>query len=249
MSEKSLITKVILAVALVALAPTVFAFFWLQAQFPPPEANVALKVKYLEQYVAVFQILAVGVVAAIVIVIIPLLLPEARDRFERYKESRQAYSRAKAAVMYLPYRVANAADMKEATELVQEAHRELHFAETFEKVIIDRGYLAWFASPYLWILYNYWQICAITQVLRKSGWSAMENRDLMRDRLTEAVEVVHNYFGKRGEKRAGERWIIKEVSKVKGEISRFEKEEELEEDIKQKVESLMRESGASNADA
>lgn len=246
MSEKSLVTKVILAVALVALALTISAFVWLHTQFPLPKDDVAVKVQYLEQYVAVLQILAVGVLAAILTVIIPLLLPEARDRFERYKESRKAYSRAKTAVIYLPDRVANAADMKEAIKLVEEAHRELHFAETFENVIIDRGYLAWFANPHLWVLYNYWQISAVAEVLRKSGWSAMEDRGIIRVRLSKALKVVHNYFGERGEKRAGEKWIIKVDSKDKGDVPRFEKEGELKEAIEHELDSLMSEPGSNN---
>lgn len=239
MSEKSLIAKVILIVVIMALALTVAVIVWLQTQFPPPVDDLAVKVRYLEQYVAVLQILAVGVLAAILTVIIPLLLPEARDRFERYKESRQAYSRAKTSVIYLPDKVANAADMKEATELVAEAHRELHFAETFEKVIIDKGYLSWFANPHLWVLYNYWQIVAVAKVLRRSGLNSMENRDLMRERLIEAVKVVHKYFGERGEECTGERWVIKEDSKFEETVSRFEKEREIRELIDQKLDFLI----------
>lgn len=246
MSEKSLITKVVLAVVLVAAVLTFCAFLWLQTKFPPPKDNVSVKVQYLEQYVAVLQILAVGVLAAIVTVIIPLLIPEARDRFERYKESRLAYSRAKTAVIYLPDRVVNAADMKEATKLVEKAHRELHFAETFEKVIISRGYLEWFANPNLWVLYNYWQIAAIAEVLRRSGRSALEDKGLMRERLSETLKVVHDYFGERCQKRAGERWVIKVSSKDKEEVPRFEKERELEKKIAEKIDSLMSKPGTTN---
>jgi len=242
MNEQSLITKVIWAVVIGALVLLLTAFVWLQTQFPPP-ADPALKVKYLEQYVAVLQILAVGVVAAVVTVIIPLLLPEARDRFERYKESRQAYSKAKTAVMYLPDRVASAADMKEAVKLVQEAHRQLHFAETFERELIDKGYLSWFANPKLWILYNYWQIVAIKMVLHRAEWGDIKSRELLRGRLAEAVQVVHDFFGERGEKVEGERWVIKDVSLYTNEKPRFKKEKELKTKVDQKVESLMRTSG------
>lgn len=169
--------------------------------------------------------IAVGVVVTLVAVIIPLMLPEARDRFERYKESRQAYSRAKTAVIYLPDRVANV-DSKKAAHLVEEAHRELHFAETFEAVIIDKGYLNWFASPDLWVLYNYWQIVAVAEALRRSNWSTTANTDLLRYRLRQALNVVHKRFGPRGEVCKGERWRwdLKDGS-------RFKNEDELRVDI------------------
>lgn len=238
MNEKTIIAKVILGLTILAIGLTAIVFFWLNTQFSTPEQNEELNVKYLEHYVAAFQILAVGVFAALITVVIPLLLPEARDRFERFKESRKAYSKAKTAVIYLPDKVANAADMKEAITLVQEAHRQLHFAETFENVIIEKGYLAWFECPYLWTIYNYWQIEAVIRVLRCSDFQGKKDRKLLRKRLGVAVQVVHKYFGDRGTKFAGKKWVIMPPSKREIDLVRFEKEAELEKLIDDKLGSL-----------
>lgn len=233
-----MIAKVILGLVIFAIGFTAAVFFWLNTQFSPPEQNEKLNVKYLEHYVAAFQILAVGIFAAIVTVVIPLLMPEARDRFERFKESRKAYSKAKTAVIYLPVKVANAADMKEAVILVEEAHRQLHFAETFEKEIIEKGYLAWFECPYLWTIYNYWQIEAVVKVLRRSSLQVIEDSELLRKRLEVAVKIVHDYFGDRGGKFAGKKWIITPPSKSEGDLKRFKKEAELQKLIDDELDSL-----------
>jgi hypothetical protein len=232
-----MVARAFALVALVAVVLAVGTFFWLQASFPPPSWH-SLRVQYLEQYIALVQVIAAGVVVTLVSVIIPLMLPEARDRFERYKESRQAYSRAKTAVIYLPDRVAHVPREK-AFLLVEKAHREIHLAETFEDVIIGKGYLKWFANPDLWILYNYWQIVAVAEVLRNYDWSVRENHDMLRDRLHGTLEVVHKRFGRRGEECAGEKWVLKHnVGDKGGPGDRFWEEDQIDKDIRKKLESF-----------
>jgi hypothetical protein len=141
-------------------------YLWVQHTFPLPlPATNPARLQYFEQYIRVIGIVTAGVTVALLTAILPLILPEARDRYERYKESREAYSRAKTAAIYLPDRVVGT-DREKAFDLVQEAHRALHLAETFEDIIIQKGYLDWFDNPRLWILYNYWQIVAVAEVLR-----------------------------------------------------------------------------------
>ena len=221
--------------ATVAVVLAVVASYWLGSSFPAPEEASELKVKYLEQYIEVAQVIVVGVFVTLVSVIIQFMLPEARDRFERYKESRQAYSRAKTAALYLPDRVANS-DSAKAFVLVEEAHRELHFAETFADVIISKGYLDWFANPELWILYNYWQIAAVAKVLRSD--KAFENKDELRRRLDETVGVVHDRFGKRGEHCVRQKWVWDPQKDAKPNVmDRFDEEDKLCKKIKKAADS------------
>ncbi len=222
----SVVTTAIVIVVIVAILLAIIVRDNIRTNFPLP-SDEALRVQYLEQYIDLAQIIAVGVVVTLIGVIIPLLLPEARDKFERYKESRLAYSRAKTAVIYLPDRVLNL-DREKAFLLVEKAHREIHFAETFEDVIIRKGYLKWFASPDLWILYNYWQIVAVAEVLRTYNTDASENKDILRNRLKNSLDVVHKRFGRIGENCKGEKWSIKDGS-------RFREEDKLEESIKQVI--------------
>lgn len=202
--ELAVVTKLLLFVALVAIILTLGALAWLEREFPLPP-DPAERVTYLEQYIGLLQVIVVGFVVTLVSVIIPMTLPEARDRFERYKESRQAYSRAKTAVIYLPDKVANL-DREKAFLLVEAAHRELHLAETFQDVIIEKGYLKWFANPSLWISYNYWQIFAVAEVLRNFDWGATEKKDTRRGQLHKTLDVVHSCFGKWGEKLLEVEW-------------------------------------------
>src|SRR4051794_18155665 len=89
-----IVTKLFLVVAVVAIGLGLGLFFWLRSSFPLPE-DAGLRVQYLAQFVRLVQVVTAGVVVTLIVAIIPVILPEARDRFERYKESRQAYSRAK----------------------------------------------------------------------------------------------------------------------------------------------------------
>ncbi len=216
-------------VALVVITITLFIFAWFDNHFPLPE-DLNRRALYLEQYVGLVQVIVVGVFVGLVSVIIPMLLPDTRDRFERYKQSRLAYSRAKTAVLYLPDRVTNAEDRKSAFILVENAHRELHFAETFEDVIITLGYLDWYARPDLWILYNYWQITAVAEVLRTTDYGDSEYRKVLQRRLHAAVGEVHKRFGRRGEYCENEKWDISDGS-------RFANEDKLERKIKDVLKS------------
>jgi hypothetical protein len=197
------------------------------------------------------------IVIALVSAIIPNLISQARDQFEQYKESRLAYSKAKTAVLYLPDRVVNVDDRKTAFLIVEETHRKLHVAETFKDMIIRRGYLSWFNNPELWIIYNYWQIVAVAKVLRECeiDWSVLENKNKLRKTLDCTLKVVHDRFGRRGERCEGEKWEIKNSSRCfnhksrfdgeKWEIepfkhkSRFDEEDELERAIKSKLRNLI----------
>lgn len=195
----------------------IFAFHWLFSNFTAPIKNITevnTRVKYLEQYIEFIRITVVGVILILIssiISTIPHIISQARDTFQQYKESRKAYSRAKTAVLYLPDKVVNADNRKQAFLLVEKAHKELHFAETFKEMIISQGYLEWFGNPKLWILYNYWQIVAVAKVLRresKMDLTASETKEQLRENLNRTLEVVHQRFGKRGEKCKHQEWKI-----------------------------------------
>jgi hypothetical protein len=88
-----------LTVVVVALAGLVYL-----AAGPLPE-DADLRLRHLQLYADVLKTLVAGVFVAVLVVLIPHSLNEAKYRFERLRESRQAYSEAKTGVDYLPYRV------------------------------------------------------------------------------------------------------------------------------------------------
>ena len=210
MREITAVTKLLFLVALAGIILTFGTLSWLEQEFPLP-SDFALRVKYLEQYISLLQVIVVGFVVALVSVIIPMTLPEARDRFERFKESREAYSRAKTAVIYLPDRVASL-DREKAFRLVEKTHRELHLAETFQDLIIGKNYLKWFANPELWVSYNYLQILAVAKTLHEFDWGKTEKRSRLKSQLEYTLDAVHERFGESGENLLGVKYDPKKGS-------------------------------------
>ena len=192
--------------------------------FPPPDEG-QLRVQYLEQYVNLIQIIAVGIVVTLLSIIIPMIIAEDKAKFERYKDSRLAYSKAKTAVLYLADRV-QTVDKKTAFALIEEAHRELHLAETFQDIIISEKHLEWWeGNKKLWIPYNYWQIISVAKVLRIHDWgTSTESKNALKNNLEQIFETVDKYFGRTGDKCKGKE--KKEVEKA------------VEIDIDKKIEGL-----------
>ena len=98
------------------------------AMFSETSLTPYLKRFYFDAYKAV----GIGFLVALLAVIVPQMLPEARDQFERFKDSRIAYSHAKTSVIYLPARLATVW-FEDAVSRVQEAHEKLHIAETYKE--------------------------------------------------------------------------------------------------------------------
>jgi hypothetical protein len=201
---------------------------WFPRKFPPPGPDSPQQAAYIKEYVGFIQVIAVGVLVALVSALIPAVISDARDRFERYKESRRAYSRAKTAVIYLPDKVLASENQGSALQLVEAAHRQLHFAETFQQDIIERGYLNWFGNPRLWILYNYWQIAAVAKVVQQIDWNSPGSKERLRIQLDKSLEPVHDRFGRRGERCAREAWKIMKEDREIAVLSRFGQEDDLE---------------------
>jgi len=189
------------------------------------------RVRYLEQYIELFRVIVVGVVVALASVLIPLVYSQAKAKFERYKEARSAYSKAKTGVLYLRDRVLEAysqgneagpeeteASVFKVFKLIETAHRELHLAETFENDIIKQGILEWYEAPKTWVLHNYWRIVAIADVVRyyleqleKGRSDEQVERELnLRNLLNTAWDKVEEAFGKD----VGGQWEIYAKEKV-----------------------------------
>ena len=212
---------------------------------PPADLFLAryleLRVGYLEQYIELFRVIVVGVVMALASVLIPLVYSQAKAKFERYKEARSAYSKAKTGVLYLRDRVleeishGNGAGPQEAEasaskvfKLIETAHRELHLAETFEDDIISLDFLEWYEAPKTWVLHNYWRLVAIgdtaryyLELLEKGSSDEQVEREFnLRNMLDTTWEKVEVAFGKD----AGGQWEIYVKDKVEKAEEKFESE-------------------------
>ncbi|MDM0110109.1 DUF2235 domain-containing protein [Variovorax sp. J22R24] len=157
-----------------------------------------LSVQLLPHFIDVFKFVLSGVIVAILVVALPKAIDESAQRFDRFRESRRSYSKAKTAVLYLPDQVKHCSAAA-AFAKVSDAHRELHLAETFED-IISAQYLAWFGRGDLWVPYNYWRIFAVAEALRSCEdlSSGAIDQHRLTGHLDAALNVVESYFKPHG---------------------------------------------------
>lgn len=148
---------------------------------------------FLEAYKAI----GVGFLVALLGAVIPQILPEARDRFERFKDSRRAYSGAKTSVIYLPEQLA-CLSFADAVSALRDAHRKLHLAETYSEQL--REHLKpWHPHPETWLDRNYWELMGARRVLHLNVdiWpNVTAGRRL--ELLKEGLKVVEQVFGPHG---------------------------------------------------
>jgi len=136
--------------------------------------------------------------AALLGTIIPNLILETRDNFERAKASRIAYSEAKTSVIYLPGTLA-VLEYAEAMAALQKAHQKLHIAETYEKEL--KKYLEWYGDKKTWIDQTYWELTAVRKLLQSHAdqWKGMSPGDRT-FRIDDALIAIRDLFGTKGQK-------------------------------------------------
>jgi hypothetical protein len=86
--------------------------------------------KYSQLYLDAFKVIIVSFFVAMLGILIPVLSREAKESFERLKESRVAYSEAKTGVTYLPIRLCTMS-FADASVLIQRVHFQKHQAELY----------------------------------------------------------------------------------------------------------------------
>jgi len=123
-ANRSLIIALFVTVVLIGVASVITARFELN----PPAAG---QLHLLEFELSMFKAILAGFVVGMLGILIPAAAIETRERFERRKESRVAYSEAKTGVDYLKLRLA-AANLAEAASALRNAHFQKHQAELFE---------------------------------------------------------------------------------------------------------------------
>lgn len=209
-----MIKWLLLATLLVGAVATALVTVLLVHQWPA--AGEDLKPDDLRFFLDAYKAIGIGFLVALLGVVIPHLRPEARDRFERFRDSRVAYSHAKTSVIYLPESLTSLS-FAEAAAAVQEAHEALHLAETYPKEL--KKHLHWHPNPDTWVDRNYWDLFAMRHVLDANvdGWSARTGGQRLQA-LREALKVVDDVFGA-----DNERW---------SRLPSAERERQIEENLK-----------------
>jgi hypothetical protein len=126
------LTQRVLIGTIVVAAGLAVALLILIAVVPSPEES-ELKLGYMQFYHEAFKTILVSFVAAILAVVVPHYLSEAKYTFERLKDSRRAYSEAHTGVTYLEYRLA-VLDYAAAIALIEDIHVKKHMAETYDEL-------------------------------------------------------------------------------------------------------------------
>jgi len=89
--------------------------------------------EFAKLYLDAFKIVVVGGGVALLGILIPAVFAEARYAFEKLKESRVAYSKAKTGVDYLPIELCTKS-LNEAAAHVKKIHVWKHQAELYEEL-------------------------------------------------------------------------------------------------------------------
>ena len=191
-----------------------------------PPVNIEEKRLYVDAYRAI----GIGFLVALIGTIIPNLILESRDNFERAKQSRIAYSEAKTSVIYLPGTLA-VQKYGEAMAALQKSHRKLHIAETYGKELDE--YLEWYGDKEIWSEQIYLELTVVRTLLQSHAdqWQdqsiGIGRRTIMVD---QALMAVRDMFGTKGEKwkKLSEKDREKQASEIVKSFSRSDAARELD---------------------
>ena len=159
-----LLAAIIVSVVVFAAWTVLFLVYGLSREW---KLDVALFPTFLDGYKAI----GIGFLVAVLVVLLPQLLPEEKYRFERLKDSREAYSKAQTGITYLPNKIA-ALSLVDSVALLQSVHQDLHVAQTYEELA---SHLAPYDTPEKWGPSKYRTLMAIKTTLeeRMEDWDTM----------------------------------------------------------------------------
>jgi hypothetical protein len=147
----------------------------------------ALNIELFRALLDGYKAIGIGFLVAILAVLIPQLLPEEKYRFERLRDSREAYSQAQTGILYLPQRMADLSYM-EAIVLLQSAHEYLHVAQTYGELA---QHLAPHDDPETWGQSRYRTLTAVKDVMERNvqSWDALSRKERLHDVLS-AIQLA-----------------------------------------------------------
>lgn len=161
--QNSLILSIILGTALVGLmALGITVFYHITYDFPVDEV---LKLEYMNYFLGIYKTIFVSFLVTLLIALLPQVYTEKKDRFERLKESRRAYSEAKTAVIYLPYKLSEMNYLQGASAL-EVAHVKLHMALTYPELKIHLSRLGHSETPEEWGRKVYDKLFKMKEILK-----------------------------------------------------------------------------------
>lgn len=129
-TNKNLVSFVII----VTLVFFGLATLWLNREAVSPTDNSLeahkIKLEYLSLKLDVYKAIGIGFLIALLGLLIPNILPEARYEFEKMKEGRKVFSEAKTGIDYLRFGLPYL-DRVSAINHINEIHRLKHLADAY----------------------------------------------------------------------------------------------------------------------
>jgi hypothetical protein len=128
--------KILIYCSVFAIILLGISVVWMKFEFPDPKNHSVddhqLILNYLTLKFEVFKAIIIGYLVSVLGLIIPNILPEAKYEFQRKKEGRKIYSKAKTGIDYLPYELADL-DKRMAREHIHNIHELKHLADIYIK--------------------------------------------------------------------------------------------------------------------
>ncbi len=142
--------KILIYCSVFALLLLGIAVIWMKTEIKAPPINSMedhqIIINYLTLKFEVFKAIIIGYLVSVLGLIIPNIIPEAKYEFERNKEGRIIYSKAKTGIDYLPYTLTDM-DKHSAREHIHNIHELKHLADIYIKD--DAKIAVWpFKKPY-----------------------------------------------------------------------------------------------------
>lgn len=173
--QNSLILSVIMGIGFVWLmALGITVFYHITYDFPDDEV---LKLEYMNYFLGIYKTIFVSFLVTLLVALLPQVYTEKKDSFERLKESRRAYSEAKTAVIYLPYKLSEMNYLQGASAL-EVAHVKLHMALTYPELETHLSRLGHTETPRAWGKNVYDKLVKMKELLKEKceEWDNMKRK-------------------------------------------------------------------------
>lgn len=140
MSIRLIIIIVTFVTAILFIVCTIWVMYILEL----PDDD-GLRLEYLKFVLELYKVIGIGFLVTLLGTLIPNILPEAKYKFDKLKEGREIFSKAKTGIDYLPFRLAELG-FRESFEHIERIHEVKHLADTYIKDMPQIG--KWPYDPY-----------------------------------------------------------------------------------------------------
>jgi len=133
-------------------------------------SDPTLKLDYLKFALEVYKAIGIGFLITILGALIPHILPEAKYEFDKLKEGREVFSKAKTGIDYLPYRLAEL-NFKDSMDHLETVHQLKHLAAVYLQDSSQVG--EWRYKPY----YRIVEFRNAVEKRTPSGWDSLTREE------------------------------------------------------------------------